>query len=259
MNNPVLMTDHERGLLWPNQNSEPDIILSIGTGVHLDRKGRPRRANDSNRDAVSQLIPRRVRRKLVVAYNMVNNALDCDKEWRDFLTPHRHDEKFMKACHRLNIVLDREPPKLDAVSELGSLERETDAYINSGSGRKMHPSSHAYRSPHDHIKAVARRLLASLFYFEELVPSPHSDRPDIICGYIRCRLATSNFASFESIMRSRPRFRVKQPQFRSPEVFPEFNRRSFSASIELRARRGAGDYTIEFRCSGCRWDSISGF
>ena len=41
-NNTIRVADEERCLIWRSGNRKPDIILSIGSGIQVDRSGGPK-------------------------------------------------------------------------------------------------------------------------------------------------------------------------------------------------------------------------
>lgn len=52
-NNPIQVADRERKLIWPNlQADEPDVIVSLGTGLNPDTKVSAEEKTSSPRSAI---------------------------------------------------------------------------------------------------------------------------------------------------------------------------------------------------------------
>jgi hypothetical protein len=261
-NNPVRIADEERRLIWQSGNNNADIILSIGTGVWTKSSGKTSSAPNSARNVLLKTIPKGVRKKITTGYDMVMSTLDCEREWEDFLSANRYDSSFLNICHRVNVGLEIKPPQIDDLSEIGPLMNDTDDYF---SGKAKRPYfNNKYRIGQDHIKVVARRLLASLFYFEPVSFRRHSSTPpqsqlERISGFLRCRLSPRMERQFASLASSRPEFRIVEEDG-SPTMMSrlQFDPVTFSSPVvEFLAKRDSWVIEVRFH-SNREWEKISG-
>jgi len=185
---------------------------------------------------------------------MILSTLNCEKEWDDFVEAHRSDPNFVKNCHRLNVGLVEKPPNLDEVAQMPFLVSVTQSYLGSihEGGRYMDPR---YKKADEHISVVARRLLASLFYFDENTSSGSH-----ITGYLRCRLSPMMKKQFGKLLDSKPKFRIKEDAGRKVPLTPTFDRDTFSSDINSILTEGAS-WRIEvlFPSRSDHWEPISGF
>src|SRR2546421_5588842 len=74
-NNPIRVADEERRLIW-RDNKNPDIILSVGTGMQVNFSGGAKSARSSKMGLVQKMIPKGVRTKIATGYDMVLSTLD---------------------------------------------------------------------------------------------------------------------------------------------------------------------------------------
>jgi hypothetical protein len=264
-NNPIRVADEERKLIWPDDRVRPDVILSLGTGIQVGlSRLRDRLVPSSNRERVKDLIPEGLRKNILAAYDIIASTLNCEKEWEDFVHAHRSDPQFVDICHRLNVGLLEKPPKLDDVSKIDELEEKAMNYL--GKPRSSTPAvpyiNQRYRSAHDHIKVVANRLLATLFYFDD-DDVGKEDSPPTISGVLRCRLSPSMRRQFASLLHSGPEFRVQDSSGRAQDFFrkPQFDKTTFSSPVKFYENTGVNGYWIEIRIKsrGADWQQISGF
>jgi len=191
---------------------------------------------------------------------MIVSTLDCEKEWQDFLGSMRHDARFLTVCHRLNVGLYDKPPKLDDINALVPLQQEASNFLSPGNHLGYH--SQQYASAYIHVRVIASRLIASLFYFEELVDGLENEqnrKPRRITGYLRCRLSPSMKAQFRSILKEKPEFRIFEHGSDSRELRqPDWDQSTFSSVVEFLVN-GDG-WRIEVRFPSRRaWEAISGF
>ena len=147
-NNPVHVADTERKLLWPSlSNEHPDLVVSIGTSYKscknsiVDMKSVP---------LPSKGVVSHGKSLFKIAVDHFASALDSEKTWHSYLgilepaPSHRH------RYVRLNPQLDQEPPALDRVESMKTLQA----------------LSRADMSENPTIPKVANQLVASSFYFE---------------------------------------------------------------------------------------------
>jgi hypothetical protein len=190
-NNPVRIANYESKLLWPDADQRPpDILLSIGTGLHgadtenfLDASRSDRRrfqirkminqVKPTQHDklmAVPKAFPQ-IESWLTIFKKRVESALDAEATWREFrkdvvgTTPHAAAERYI----RVNPRTKNRIPKMDDKSQIDNLQEEV---INS---LRTHGSQ-------TKVKDIAQRLVASSFYFEKTSPSRPADDHIIVQG-----------------------------------------------------------------------------
>lgn len=190
-NNPVRIANYESKLLWPDADQRPpDILLSIGTGLHgadtenfLDASRSDRRrfqirkminqvkpTQHNKLVAVPKAFPQ-IESWLTIFKKRVESALDAEATWREFrkdvvgTTPHAAAERYI----RLNPRTKNRIPKMDDKSQIDNLQEEV---INS---LRTHGSQ-------TKVKDIAQRLVASSFYFEKTSPSRPVDDHIIVQG-----------------------------------------------------------------------------
>jgi hypothetical protein len=238
-------------------------VLSIGTGVLTKPSGKTKSAEASKSKMLHKMIPSGIRKKITTGYDMVRSTLDCEREWEDFVSSKRHDPSLVGVCHRLNVGLEEKPPKIDDILKMGWLKIETDYYFSSKA--RQHYFNKDYRIGYDHIQVVARRLVASLFYFERVSASSHSSPPDQnhrrkASGFLRCRLSPTMETQFASLISSKPEFRTTEGE-RPPTSIPRFQFDSLTfSSPELELSVSSDSWTIEVRFPSLsrKWEAISG-
>lgn len=228
---------------------------------------------------LEKAIPAGIRRKVAVGYDMIVSTLDCEKQWSDFVSSKRSDQRSDRHCHRLNLGLDMKPPKLDDVKSMEELESLTREYFSDDPKAAPAYLNPIYATGRDHLRAIARRLLAVLFYFEESPPSSISSpiRPTAstqslnmshhrVTGTIWCRLSPAMTQQFESLIRSGLKFRVRQGRHTQAITHvnprpPHFNLQNFSSKVEFLVSPHRGQQVIEVLLSGRNgvWEAISGY
>lgn len=149
-NNPVVIADSERKLIWPDiANSSPDILLSIGSGCcqYLTSSQRPLKTGrklgiGSNLKALFR-----------IAVDHIESSLDSEKAWREFLDrlPVAPLSTERDRYRRFNIELDEAPPKLDDVDSMKELRELTRKQWNWD----------------ERISYTAQQIIATSFYFEK--------------------------------------------------------------------------------------------
>ena len=199
-NNPVIVADSERKLLWSDvENMPPDLLLSVGTGRNrnvLDRERKqherknshmPRNSmgGDSIVEANPKMLGLKLPRFLKVLKDRMQNMLNAQETWDQFYRTAPGD---FKRYVRINPDL-ADLPALDETSKLETLETEIKDVLR----RRQWVGI---------IEDVVQRLIASCFYFDKtLVPS--SDPEGVILGTIRCRFENDSFKLAELARRLR--------------------------------------------------------
>lgn len=161
-NNPIRVAFEETNIIW-HDAVVPDVIVSLGTGVKVDPITGIRASSppDPLINALKAMLPPGIRKKVETGVDMARNSLDCQVEWNSFVRSIRHKPRLAENSHRLNVGLSRNF-KLDDVEGINELKNECHQYLD---GRGAPPYLQKdYSSAHRHIQAVARRLIASLFY-----------------------------------------------------------------------------------------------
>ena len=152
-NNPVVLANTERKIIWPEQKEkDPDILLSIGTLWSGKDKSDPKKLGKVGSKAKFGL-SRYVKKAFNIVVNAIKNDLDCENTWSSFydsLNIGEEDGYRKKKYCRINPKIRNAPPALDSVSSMDELQEIAQRYCST--------------SPE--IKNVASRLIASLFYFE---------------------------------------------------------------------------------------------
>ena len=243
--------EEERRLIWTDK-SPPDIILSVGTGIQADTGGNTKFANKRLKMA-KKLIPKGLRGKIAVGLDMIQSTLDCDRQWNEFVSSTKWDPAISNVCHRLDIGLSERPPNLDDVDAMPTLKKQAMDYLHPEGDRYL---DKRYKSAHEHILVVSRRLKAALFYFEE--GEVHTKEK--VVGVLHCRLSAGMLKQFERLVNANPSFCVHaQGSKVTKPIKPAFDLKSFSAEVEF-ARPDTEIWIIEMRMSGWgSWESISGF
>jgi hypothetical protein len=171
-NDPVLWALSEMSVHYPH-SEEPDFVVSLGTGE----------PGASNYDAPTS---------------------DCRgargngmlRRFCDLLVEKSRDKPVRRACktvalagsvlrriHRLNVSFPAGEPRLDDVSSIPELIRTA-----------QHDPSLT-----SEIDVVARRMIASLFYFELTLPPQWYDGKYVLSGRIRCSIPCGDVA-FEALL-----------------------------------------------------------
>lgn len=266
-NNPVRVADEERLLIWRHGNNRPDIFLSIGSGIPPDwrKPSKPLKALVKSK-SIRRIMPRGLKKNVSTIYEMIESITDCTREWEDFIAYHRADSHFVRVCHRLNVELQEYPPKLDEIDKMDGLKSRAQSYLAQYQPLNRYLDRN-YRNAHAHIAAVARRLLASLFYFEpSATQNQGSQSPTTkLCrrsGYLNCRLSPTMKTQFASLLLEGLAFRVQDRDGTRDLADPTFDKETFrSNEIEFLLSNGDQSWSIEvqFHQRGNRWEPISGF
>ncbi|KAH7009972.1 hypothetical protein EDB80DRAFT_838977 [Ilyonectria destructans] len=243
-NCPALVADYERRLLWKEVSSwPPDIFLSIGTGLSNPQvspqspgmfslspsegsrpKGLPRQRNVAGLGYMWRAAP-------------TDDQADCEEAWSQYhamaTVPNQTNRPLGEdSSVRINVEFEGERPELDKVEELENMER------------------HAMNMMRDNprIYEVARKLVASCFYFEKAgAHTQYGDTGEYICsGDIRCRFdeGSTNLIGLGHILRKYILGNTFVPFFLLEENYGSLSQRKHQVPIPVQ--------TINSMCySGC--------
>jgi hypothetical protein len=161
-NNPIQVADLERRLLWPTDgNSYPDFVLSIGTAYNQH----PRKKLNKTSSRSSFGLFSHAKGLATLAMDHINSSLDSEKTWADYYRQLGLPPMYRDRYQRLNPIFDEDPPALDNVACMNSLQIQTRTYMQGNTA----------------LNRAAHRLLATSFYFEKTMPI--DNLPD---GTLRC-------------------------------------------------------------------------
>lgn len=156
----MFIANEERKALWPSlAEQDPDLLLSIGTGY--DPNQHILSTNPGPRSKAG--IEGHLRRLLKIAMDAIQDNLDCEKTWKNFITAlgiQPEDEETKRKYQRLNPDFTDSLPKLDEVARMNELEEKTEIIF------LQHPL----------ISEIANTLIATLFYFEIAQVTLKADR-----------------------------------------------------------------------------------
>jgi hypothetical protein len=156
-NNPVRIADAERKILWP-EHQIPDLFLSIGTGSSytLTRVGSEKMA-PARKGIISH-----GRQLLKIMRSNLEQTLDCDRAWDNFissavnsLTRSVSPTRFVRINPNVGDI-----PALDDKDKMDGLRSRVQKLLKNSS----------------EIRDIARRLVASSFYFELLSASDSDEK-----------------------------------------------------------------------------------
>lgn len=242
----------------------PDIIVSIGTGILVDREGNVVENRNDRLANLKRMLPRGVKKKVETGLDMVQATLDCHREWVDFHSTLRG--RLRKNSHRLDVGLRSKPPALDDVQSMWELNNETENYLYHGQNQRLSYLDPDYDLARDHIQAVARRLLSSLFYLSHVFEA-HM-RGGHYRGTIHCRL-TPRSAAARALIAQNPHFRLREIGGNGEEAInpirylsdTRFQESTLSGPVEIRVSEGEYERLVEvqFPYRGDQWEPIGGF
>lgn len=167
-NNPVFIADQERKILWPTlAKHDPDLLLSIGTGFHASTQASSINPGPESEPGINGYL----RRKLKLVLDAIQDNLDCEKAWSNFIERLSlpEDEERRKKYQRLNPSFPYSLPKLDEFTQMEKLQQETRASF------LQYPRVY---------ELVADTLIASLFFFEMQSTCTPATEPD---DYYNCK------------------------------------------------------------------------
>lgn len=193
-NNPIQLAMEETRRLSAERglNSQPDIVLSIGTGQPKDRSPTSEFPDYTTSGTLSrEKIMMKHQKKLpflqmmftMLSYQIKLN-IDCERRYEQAIREWAKDPIWADRLHRINPDLGREPPPLDAVEEVDSVAQSVRGWLQSPDEKRR-------------IHAIACRLVASSFYFERRGNAAKSDPGSSVSiripGTIRCRITEPTF------------------------------------------------------------------
>ncbi|KAG4284336.1 hypothetical protein FPRO06_08715 [Fusarium proliferatum] len=264
-NNPVSLAYSEVEKIWPG-SLPPDIILSIGTGMVVDpESGKMKIKQNSKLESLKRWIPRGYLIRIEAGLGIIHSSTSCHEAWKEFKSMSVTDRRLRQNCHRLNVGL-KQRVEMDDVEKMNSLLEECEKYLCDGT--KMIYYDRAYRTAPEHLQTVARRLLASLFYY--VGPLERTMKGGRCVGKIFCRLEAGSVSAKE-LLRDHVRFRLGQiPENSTKAVYPRilhhrdskgWDARDLSALVVLKVEEGTCTRWIEVNLPHWRdeWEPISGF
>lgn len=179
-NNPVEIALEEARRLAEasHQMREPDLILSIGTGLSkaLDYSPTPAAVSTSSHLPVNASW-------LKILFTMVSYQvklnIDTEKRWN---TAKSQNRELGGRMRRINPDLGTEPPSMDEVSQLGSLRLSVQNWLAQDSQKIL-------------ITQIACILVASCFYFERNGNVKFEQASALeLPGRVKCRLSSNQDA-----------------------------------------------------------------
>ncbi|KAI9158039.1 Calcium-independent phospholipase A2-gamma [Paramyrothecium foliicola] len=185
-NNPIYLAIEETRRLATAQNQHvvPDVVLSLGTGL-------PKHVNHEEDVSLKFLkgqadVPYKKQPFLRAVFTMISYQiklnLDTEDRWKGWSEPLKHDPMWRDRLFRLNPDLGEQPPPMDDVSKVQSLQNNVIGWIETNIEAR------------DLINEVVCSLVASCFYFErkgnaiQVRTQPSSIE---LHGCIRCRFWNS--------------------------------------------------------------------
>lgn len=173
-NNPVMVAAQESKLLWPDlANHPPDILLSLGNGqddeeleffpfpIELDScESQTTREDESSITQNQHTVFKTENLDLSLeALRVMKRAFDSSKAesvWKEFgkdLSKTPMSERFIRVNPRTKHKL----PRIDDMTQVDGMQKAVEESLCTSQSENQ-------------IKMIARRLIASSFYFEQLGP-----------------------------------------------------------------------------------------
>lgn len=265
-NNPIRLAESEWEKIWPD-SALPDIIVSLGTGIAVDPiTGQPKEKGNRAVDIFKDFLPSGIRKQVEMAIDMARSAVNCQDAWDDYRRSLPNHSPLARNCHRLNVGL-LERVGLDDVDKMQSLDDICKNYLSSNPNLPYFDKR--YKSARRHIQAVAKRLLATLFYFTGDLRAREGDRDRDVTGSIYCRLPPGS-RGWRSLMRLNIRFQLRElrrgsdtPKFTEVTMLPfdyAIEDDDLYANVSVRVSAGWNSPRIEVLLPGWRRaEPISGF
>lgn len=168
-NNPIQIAERERKLIWDKEvNEYPDLIVSIGTSFNPHARRVPVKKSSAARLGVfahGKILAK-------IAKDHIAASLDCERTWSEFMST-LPDSARNSRFVRLNPELQEDPPELDDVSRMKSLQDTVRAQM----------------SENPRINKLAMQLAMTSFYFETTRPLQEYEKGIFVAqGYIFCRI-----------------------------------------------------------------------
>ena len=159
-NNPINLALWESRCIWPS--SQPDIVVSLGTGTSIDQSQSPPRAASFRHVIQDGFVPR--------LWRSFMSSLDGQSAWRELWN--RLDDSSRAQYFRTNIYL---PNSALAIDDVNSID-------------ELRVCAHSQSQNDGFGQTTAFALLTSSFFFE-LTSAPLYQNGKVYCkGSIRCRL-----------------------------------------------------------------------
>ena len=176
-NNPVQIAIEESRRLAESSGLSliPDIVLSIGTGLQSLYT-----SADSLEDASMQLHGDRRRPWLRNLFTLISYQIQLNNDTESRWLQQQGQETALKGrMHRINLDLERAPPKMDDVKNIASLAHIVNGLVYKNVRLKQY------------ITKIACMLVASSFYFDRDGQPVRGDAASTeVSGFIACRLVS---------------------------------------------------------------------
>lgn len=255
--NPINLVSSEVRRVWPSKPGSPippDIVVSIGSGIQVDRAGRVRDFRIDSVEKTKKRLAIGVRQSIEIGLDTVGSTLACHRDWISFIKE-KATGRLQNNCHRLDMGLPDKPPPLDAVDVMERLRWDAQRYVSGdATGQPMSAKLDAkpfppyaldsrYKTARDHISAIAGRLLASLFYLDDVLAG--GMRGGEYESVVHCRLPPSPGAF--ALLGWEPEFRVREEPPEGSQLInamsfvdPEkgFDETTLSARVRYRISEG---------------------
>ncbi|KAF4448554.1 hypothetical protein F53441_8031 [Fusarium austroafricanum] len=264
-NNPVSLAFSEVDKIWP-ESLPPDIVLSIGTGLVIEpTTGKVVMKRNSTLEGLKKLLPGGLRKQIEAGLGIIQASMSCHEAWREFKRVSVPEPRVRDNCHRVNVGLTQRV-EIDDVGKMDVLLQDCERYLSDDTSVRYY--NKGYRTAAQHVRAVSKRLLASLFYY--VGPLQDTMAGGKWEGHIFCRLEPGS-ASAAELLRDHIQFRLAQIPHSSMDtvysrisphpVSGSFNLRDLSAHVVLRVAEGTYERYIEVNVPQWEgaWEPISGF
>lgn len=239
--------------------------MSLGTGVVVNpTSGEIDEGDRKKYEALIPFVPPGVRKKIETGYDMVKSTMNCQKAWVDFKQSISHNPRLMRNSHRLNVGLTRRV-NLDGVQSMVQLQEESRSYLDARP--RLPYLDEDYGTAFEHIGVVARRLIATLFYYTGALQENMTSQR--LRGCIFCRLKPGS-AHAMNLLEDDIRFRLRQVARDGRRIVqqvrykytPPFNPADLSADVHFKVSEGVFERCIEVNLPHWgknSWEPISGF
>jgi hypothetical protein len=201
--------------VWPEDRGQrPDLMLSVGAGVSSKalRDGHPLSPTGIGRVAHG-VLPSGLKDRVTALHQMYKATLNCERQYQEFSHFFRGDAELKARCHRLNVVLPDRPYRLDDVHKLQELEVAARDFLKHDCKLPYDPR---FKNADEHIQFLARKIRATLFYFDVVAILPvtsDGSRQWSVDGRLCCRLSRELRHQFTRLLnggrRGGCRFRVR--------------------------------------------------
>ncbi len=184
-NNPVRIADTEWKLIWSGgPTTHPDLMLSLGTGLAPDPDEKSLKSPITKRGLI-----RNGRMLLKIATDHIEDALDCEKAWREYTRSFIISGSSSRFV-RYNVDVDGNLPALDDVKALEPLQTQvTEKLTQDVVG----------------ITRLAFQLVAMCFYFDVERIQPTAQNTAIATG-MQYHTSSYNLTNVQDIGRLYCRF-----------------------------------------------------